>query len=281
MSNGIIDLDSLPKPVVVEQLVFETILLRKLETFLGVAPEFDTLLESDPAIKLLESDALDELLLRQRINDAARARLLAFAMDEDLDQLAAFYGVTRLTGELNIPFKTRVRQAIMGRSAAGTAAQYKFAALSASVDVADVNVDSPIGGVVRVSILSRIGNGEPTTALMNQVRAVVLSEQVRALCHTLQVVPAEMIEFDVSGTVYLTPTAPDAVFDGLTDKLESAHAAQVGLGFNVAPSWLIAQMQVGGVQRIELTAPAGQVVVQPYQRAIFRTINLVLAGRDY
>lgn len=279
--SDLIDLSSLPPPQVVQQLAFEAILLEKLQTFIGIAPTFTTLVESDPAIKLLEADAYDEMLLRQRINDAARARLLAFATGSDLDQLAAFYGVTRLTGELDTPFKARVRAAIMGRSAAGTKAQYKFAALSASVDVADVNVGSPIGGVVRVSVLSRIGDGTPTQELMEQVTAVINQDDVRALCHNIQVVPAELVEFDVIGQVWLTPTAPETVFAALPSRLEAAHAAQVGLGFNIPQSWLMKTLQVSGVQRIELSSPSAQVNVLDYQRAVIRDIDLVLAGRDY
>ena len=121
MSDTIIDLASLPTRTVIEQLSFEALLSRKLRQFLDIDPTFNALLESDPAIKLLEADSYDELILRARINDAARARLLAFATRSDLDQLGAFYGVARLPGELDTPFRNRIRQAIMSRSAAGTA----------------------------------------------------------------------------------------------------------------------------------------------------------------
>lgn len=278
---SLIDLESLPAPVVVEQLDFETILARKLQTFLSVAPEFDTLVESDPAIKLLESDAYDELVLRQRINDAARARLLAFATGSDLDQLAAFYGVFRLTGESDEQFKPRVRLGIASKSAAGTIARYKFYALSASVDVLDANVDSPSGGHVRISVLSRFGDGTASDELLNIVRAVVISDDVYALCHTVTVVSAEIVNVNVSANVYLTPTANPAIFDGLPDVLRSAFSIVRSLGYNVAPSWIISRLQVGGVQRIEGMMLSPQTVIAPNQCAKLNNINLVLAGRDY
>lgn len=281
MSDSLIDLDALPPPQVVEELDFETILQRKLQTFIGIAPEFDTLVESDPAIKLLESDSYDELLLRQRINDAARARLLAFATGSDLDQLAAGYGVVRQPDEQDIPFKSRLRAAIMARSAAGTPAQYRFAALSASIDVLDVAVDSPSGGNVRVSVLSRFGDGEPSEELLADVEAVVLSDSVKALCHTVTVVGAEIVPFDVSGTVYLTPTAAGAIFDGLPDVLRAAFSAVRGLGYNVAPSWIVSRLQIGGVQRVEGLALSPQIAIAKNQCAKLRDIELVLGGRDY
>lgn len=280
MSDTILDLEALPAPAVVETLSFEQLLQRKLTTLIGIDPSFSALLESDPAIKLLEADAYDELILRQRINDAARARLLAFAQEGDLDQLAAFYGVTRLAGELDPSLKVRVREAIMGRSAAGTKAQYRFAALSASLQVSDVNVDAPQGGVVRVSVLATAGDGTPSAELLDEVRAVVLSDSVKALCHTVQVVGAEIVQVDVAGSIWLTPTAPEAVFTGLPDVLREEFAAVRRLGFNVAPSWISARLQQGGVQRVELAAPAAQVAIAANQCAAIRNINLTLAGRD-
>ena len=280
-SQVTLDLASLPLPAVVESLSFDELFSRKLGTLLDLDPSFSALVESDPAIKLLESDAYDELILRQRINDAARARLLAFATGSDLDQLAAFYGVTRLTDETDVPFKTRVREAIMGRSAAGTEAQYRFAALSASVDVADAAVDSPSGGSVRVSVLSRVGDGTPSAPLLAEVTALVTSPSVRALCHTVSVVAAQIVQVDITATVYLTPTAPQAVFDGLADALRDEFAAVRGLGYNVAPSWIVAKLQAPGVQRIEGFALSPQVSIGPYQCAALRNITLTLGGRDY
>lgn len=277
----ILDLDALPAPVVVQELAFETIFVSKLRRLIAIDAKFSALVESDPAIKLLEAASYDEMLLRQRINTAARARLLAFAAGSDLDQLAAFYGVTRLAGELDQSLKTRVRAAIMSRSAAGTADQYRFAGLSASTEVADIAVDSPAGGQVRVSVLSTLGDGTPSDALLATVRAVVTSTSVRALGPSITVVPAEIILFDVVGDVYLTPTAPASTFDALETLLRTKFAAVRGLGFNVAPSWVTAAIQVGGVQRLALTSPAAQIVIAPNQCATLRTVDLEMAGRDY
>ena len=279
--STLLDLASLPAPRVVEELSFEDIFQGKLTTLLGMSPEFSALLESDPAIKVLEADAYDELGLRARINDAARARLLAFAQGGDLDQLAIFYGVTRLTGELDPSLKVRVREAIMGRSAAGTKAQYRFAALSASGEVLDAAVDSPEGGIVRVSIMSATGGGTPSTALLQAVEGVVQSDTVHALCHTVVVVPAQIVTVNVSAQIWLTTTAQAAIFDGLADVLRQEFADVRALGYNLAPSWITSKLQTSGVQRVILTAPASQVVITTNQCAALGDINLTFAGRDY
>ena len=279
--STLLDLASLPAPRVVAELSFEDIFHGKLTTLLGMTPEFTALLESDPAIKLLEANAADETNLRAHINDAARARLLAFAKGGDLDQLAIFYGVTRLTGESDASLTVRVREAIMGRSAAGTKAQYRFAALSASGEVLDAAVDSPEGGIVRISIMSAVGNGTPSAALVAAVESVVHSDTVYALCHTVVVVPAEIVVVGVTADIWLTNTAQQAVFDGLEALLREEFAEARALGWNLTPSWITSKLQTGGVQRVELTAPASQVVISPNQCAALGTINLRLAGRDY
>lgn len=53
-------------------------------------------LESEPLVKLLEENAYRELIWRQRVNEAARAVMLACAAGNDLDVIGANYNTTRL-----------------------------------------------------------------------------------------------------------------------------------------------------------------------------------------
>ena len=95
------DLTQLPAPTVVEALDFETILASHRADLIARYPAAADViaLESEPLAKLLEAHALRELIYRQRVNDAARAYLLAYATGSDLDHKGAFYGVPRLPGE--------------------------------------------------------------------------------------------------------------------------------------------------------------------------------------
>lgn len=73
----IIDLSQLPEPEVIENLDFETIYQQLLGDFReAMAGEWTAEVESDPVLKLLQLAAYRELLLRARINDAARAVML-------------------------------------------------------------------------------------------------------------------------------------------------------------------------------------------------------------
>ncbi len=98
-----IDLSRLPAPDVVEEIDFEAMLAERKAGLLSLVPDDRRAdvaaaleLESEPITIVLQESVYREMYLRQRVNDAGRAVMLAFAMDGDLDQLAALLGVKRL-----------------------------------------------------------------------------------------------------------------------------------------------------------------------------------------
>lgn len=171
-----IDLSRLPPPDVIVGPEFETIFAEMLDDFRSRDPSFSAILESDPVVKLIEAAAYREVQLRQRINDAARAVMLATATGADLDHLAALYGVQRLVVDegdaLAIParpqvleedarLRARTQLALEGFSTAGPVGAYIFHALSASARIKDVSVVSPQPGDVTVTVLSAKADGTP------------------------------------------------------------------------------------------------------------------------
>jgi len=66
-----------------------------IDGFVALFPDYGPLVESDPIIKLAEAGAFREMVLRQRVNDAAKGVMLAYAINADLENLGAFYGVVR------------------------------------------------------------------------------------------------------------------------------------------------------------------------------------------
>lgn len=148
-----IDLARLPAPAAVEELDYETILAALWADLRRRAPDLDTDLEADPLAKLLEVFAYRELVLRQRVNDACRAVLLATAGGADLDQVAALLGVARQAGEADDRLRARAQASLAGLSVAGPAEAYRRLALAASPDAADAAVASPAAGAVTVTVL--------------------------------------------------------------------------------------------------------------------------------
>jgi phage-related baseplate assembly protein len=275
-----IDFATIPLPEIIEELDYESILAEMLADLQLRDPSYTEILESDPGVKILEVAAARELILRQRINDALKATLLRYANGGDLDNLAAFYGVTRLTGEADSQLKVRTIERIMGSSSAGGASWYRYHALSASTLVRDVAVSSPEPGQVLINVLSTEGDGTASSSLLSTVSAVVQSSSVRVITDTVTVATATIVTVPVTAQVYLYPDTPVSVFNNLQATLQSAFAAQSGLGWDVTPSWLIAQLHQSGVQRVVLQAPTNVVVCGPSQAPALGALDLTMAGRD-
>ena len=274
------DLASLPTPAVIETLSFETIFSELQTEFQSRYPDYSALLASDPAVKLLEVAAYREVLLRNRINTAAKASLLAFATGSDLDHLAAFYGVTRLMDETDEALRLRTRQRIIGFANAGGAAHYRYWALSASPEVADVEVDSPEPGRVRISVLAKGEEQTVLDAVLDAVRAVVLRDDIRVLTDTVEVVPAVLIPITVAARIWLYPDTPMAALDAIEARFKEALAAQSGLGWDLTPSWVIGELQRPGVHKVELLAPTTDIRASANQAVRLIHLNLEFAGRD-
>ncbi|VDZ76692.1 baseplate assembly protein [Salmonella bongori] len=102
-----VDLSLLPVPDVVEELDYETILAERIATLISLYPENQqeavarTLaLESEPIVKLLQENAYREVIWRQRVNEAARAVMLAYAIESDLDNIGRISVLSALSSRL-------------------------------------------------------------------------------------------------------------------------------------------------------------------------------------
>jgi len=274
------ELAGLPTPQVLETLRFETVFEVLLRDFQVRYPQYSALLASDPAIKLIEVAAYRELLLRARINEAARANLLAFAVGHDLEHLGAFYGVTRLPQEQDEPLRRRIRARIMGFANAGGAAHYRYWALSASLEVADVAIDSPGPGRVRISVLPIEHSDTVPEALLDTVRATVLRDDVRVLTDTVEVVPVSRVPVTVTAQIWLYPDTPMAVFEGLAYRLSQSMTKEAVLGWDLTRSWLIGELQQPGVHKVELAEPAIDIRIHSTQAVRMTSLALEFAGRD-
>ncbi|WP_264377168.1 MULTISPECIES: baseplate J/gp47 family protein [unclassified Wolbachia] len=249
-------------PNIVETLKFEEILSRMKEELMRRDASFSALTESDPAIKILEVAAWRELLLRQRINDAAQANLLAFARGNDLDHLAEFYGVLRKESENDESLRKRVKAKIVGWSTAGSKEHYRYHALSADTRVKDAQVVSTIPGSVQISIFSTENDGVPSEELLEIVRNHVIRDDIRVLTDTLTVIGCGIIPITIHAKVHIYPTASKDVIEAAKEQFIKDLESAKGLGWNVTRSWIIAHLFIEGMQNIELTEPIEDIVVR-------------------
>lgn len=291
-----IDLSTLPAPDVIETLSFETILAEMLTDLQARDPAFSALVESDPAYKILEVCAYRELLVRQRVNDAARATMLAYALGSDLDQIGALFGVARLeitpadteavppvaaVMESDTAFRRRIQLSLEGFSTAGPEGAYVFHSLAADGDVLDASAISPSAGNVTVSVLSRTGTGAAGSPLLAAVTAALNADSVRPLTDNVTVQSATIVNFAVTAAIYTYPGPDSSVIlteanAALDAYIDSVHR----IGKDVTLSGLYAALHRPGVQRVNLTAPTANVTISATQASYCNARTITIAGTD-
>lgn len=290
--SSAIDLSKLPVPHVVEPLDFESILVDQLNDLTRLDPTFTALIESDPAMKLLQVTAYRELLLRQRINEAARAVMLAYAMDSDLDQLGALMNVSRLTISPAIPekhidavmepdedFRKRIQLAPQGFSVAGSEGAYIFHTLGADARVLDASVTSPNPGQVLITLLSRDGIGTASPELIDVVYQRLSSDDVRPLTDEVLVRSAEMVKYQIHARLFTFPGPDSAVVMEEAKKRIHHYATEThAIGRIPTVSGMYAALHIAGVQRVELIAPTDDIAISPLQAPYCDAITVEYGG---
>jgi phage-related baseplate assembly protein len=291
-----VDLSQLSAPDVVEAIDFEAVLAAMLADLRARDTTFDALVESDPAHKILEVAAYRETLLRQRVNEATKGVMLAYAAGSDLDQIAANYNVERLvldqgdpdaippvppTLESDADLRRRVQLSFEGFSTAGPTGAYIFHALGADPDVLDAAVASPAPGDVVVTILSRQGDGTPSAGLLTAVDAVLSADEIRPLTDNVTVQAATIVDYAVDATLTLYE-GPDAtvVKAAAEAALQDYIDAQHRLGRDVTLSGLYAALHQPGVQNVALASPTADVVIAPDEASHCTGINVTIGGTD-
>lgn len=292
-----IDLSTVPAPNVVEALSYETILAAMLADLQARDTAFTALVESDPAYKILEVAAYRELLIRQRVNDGARAVMLAYATGSDLENLSALFGVTRKilsagnptalppilpTYETDTALRYRTQLALEGLSSAGPVGAYQFHALSVD-GVKDAGIQGPPDtdpGDVLVTILSATGSGAAAGPLIAAVNAALNAEDVRPLTDQVTVQSAAIVNYEIIATLYI-PTGPDptAVQTAALASVQAFVESRHRVGADVRLSGLYAALHVGGVERVTLSAPGitADLVITAVQAPFCTDITLSTA----
>ncbi|MDR9835010.1 baseplate assembly protein [Herbaspirillum huttiense] len=285
-----IDLSLLPAPQVLETLDFETILASRKAAVLALLPEDEReaaanvlSLESEPATKLLQENAYQELLLRNRVNDAAMAVMLPFAIGADLDQIGANTNVKRLVLVAADPdasppvaevlegddaYRLRIQEAPDALSTAGPRNAYEFHARSADGRVLDARAVSPAPCEVVVAVLANSDNWQAPADLLQAVNAALSQEDVRPLGDLVTVVQGQVTDYELEAVVYVEkgPEAPIAL------NAARANAAAMSkplrpLGFSVYRNAYVAALKVEGVRNVFVKSPAADILCGRTQAA--------------
>ncbi|MEK7890086.1 baseplate J/gp47 family protein [Burkholderia contaminans] len=299
MSVTPIDLSQLPSPDVVETIDYETLLAARKARFVSLYPADEqaeiaaTLaLESEPVVKLLQENAYRELVLRQRVNDAARAVMLAYAVGTDLDHLAALFGIRRLTitpadpehnlaavMESDTDLRARTQLAPQSLSVAGPEGAYVSHARNADGRVLDASAVSPAPCEVLVSVLARDGDGTADPALIAAVEAALQADDVRPLTDKVTVRGAEILRYQVRARLvfFAGPDRAVALAEAnraMKKYTESMHR----LGMEVTLDGIYAAARAAGVQKVILESPAAGLPATKQQAPYCTGIELIDGG---
>ena len=267
---SIVDLSELPAPDVLEPLDFEEAYAERLSVFRGfMGDNWSAPLESDPVVKLLEVSAYVGIGDRARVNDAAKALLLAHAIGSDLDQLGANVNTPRLVIQAEdlraVPpvekitegdeaYRERIQLAYEGLTTAGPRNSYKLHARNASALVADASAESPSPACVTVTVLGLEGDGAVGPELLAVVARALNDENVRPLGDRLTVQSAQVLPYRIDAVLHMKGPGPESAV--ALAEAQRRLAAWVNprkrLGVEVARSAVDAQLHVPGVSRVEL-----------------------------
>ncbi|WP_139672268.1 baseplate J/gp47 family protein [Pseudomonas sp. F16(2018)] len=292
---SVVDLSQLPAPQVLESLDFEGVYDEELQRFRQyMGDKWDALLESDPITKLLELGAYRRMQNRARVNDAAKALMLAYARGADLDQLAANVNLQRLVVqaedmnavppvervlEADDALRERVQLVYEGLTTAGPRNSYILHARNASGRVADATAESPAPAEVVVTVLDLEGTGLAPPELLETVRAHLSDDDVRPLADRLTVQAAEILPYRVEAVLYKAGTGPEneAILAACKARLQAWVNPRRRLGLEVSRSGIDAQLHIDGVSRVELV---GWTDIRPTreQAAWCETIDVAWGG---
>ncbi|ELS5095650.1 baseplate J/gp47 family protein [Salmonella enterica] len=294
-----VDLSQLPQPAVIESLDFEVILADVKNLIINAfPPDFRAAVtaalkfESEPLNIIAQVVAWRELLLRQRINDGAAACMLSHSVSTDLDNIAANMDTKRLVItpatdttdaviESDTALRMRAQAAFDGLSVAGPSGAYEYFAKSASGKVADAKATSPFPAVVVLSVLSIDGDGTASPDLLATVTSALSAEDRRPVADRLTVQSAEIVSYSINARLFFYPgPESEPIQNAAHDALTSWLALQGRIGRDVARSAIMAALHVQGVQRVELTEPATDIVISDTQTARCIAVTLEKGGTD-
>jgi len=189
------------------------------------------------------------------------------------------------TGGADVETDDRYRERIMSApeayTNAGSYGAYRHHAMSAHQSIVDVTVYGPSEGEPpgQVALYPLTDTGLPSDALLSTVLAAVSAERVRPLTDRVLVRTPEQVDYAIAATLTFYTTAERA------DTMARAQAAlddwvnqrQRQLGLDLVPEQISATLHVPGVYRVQVTAPAFQVL-QAHQWGCCTGITLTDGG---
>ena len=300
-----VDFSQLPEPNLIQELDYESIFNERKEKFIALYPateqnQWRTILnrESDPVVKVLQENAYLELLYRNKCNADARSLLLAYAEGSDLDHLALTeYGLIRLIVtpadnsvvppspaiyESDERLRERCLLSFDGMNTTGSANAYRYFALSADGRVDGIKVRSDdVNPYLLDIVITQVDslNGEASAELITAVQKALDPDHVRPVCDRPTVKSSSATNYQIEAQLYVGKNAEDALLlEAANIRLDKYIKNAQKNGESIYRSAIFAALHVDGIQRVVITSPANDLVMDSYHHPFCIAKTIAIGG---
>lgn len=314
---GVIELSQLPAFTVLETLDSEAVLAARMLQLTTIWQHSDPpnyaqydvgALEFDPIKINQEVSTYFETLLRDRVNQAARAVTLAFAVGGNLDAIASRYpgGMPRMAGELDDAYRTRIWLSPNTMSPNGVYESYVFYAFTGAAQANNPLRDCQVlstPGTPRVGItimadgspviaiqdstgkytgqFSAYPNPTPDPTLITEVFSYITAPGMgrKGLTDVVNVNGPLVQTIDYKIRVILYPgwdvnLTMQALYPALAALLEG----QRYLGFSHTRAAIEGVLKVSGVFNVLIDSPTADVIIPTDATIVVQNVSLTYGG---
>lgn len=209
--------------------------------------------------------------------EIGRIKTLKSRLNTDLTVTAS--NIDEPTGGVEVEsdddYRKRILLAPEAFTTCGSIAAYEYHARSVSQVISDIAIKTPVGGTVKVTVLTK--QGLPSATLINQIQTYLSAEKRRPLCDKVLVEPAQKIAYNVVARLDLLATAVESDVKAQAEQALRTYLSTrtKQLGVDVVPLDIQAALKVDGVYNITLTQPA-LTEVMPEQWANCESISITI-----
>jgi phage-related baseplate assembly protein len=282
--------------VVLEKIDVEAVLAARMQRLKQLWAGYDPPTAAQYDVEELEFDPIKinqevcsyfELLIRDRINQAARSVTLAYAISTDLDAIASRYpgGVPRLPGESDDRYRRRIWLSPNTLSPHGTAEAYEFWALSALPELRDVTAQRSVQHdyyptILITCLMEPPAPPNPSDEQLVIVRSYIQTLSRMGLTDVISVNQPKVLNINYRVQVWLYPgAAAEQTLTKIKDNLTALVMDQYWLGHDHAHTAIHAACNMGGVHHVDIIEPVEDVFVDLDWVVVVNAIEVTLGGR--
>lgn len=302
----IIDPTQLPLMEVLETIDSDAIIDGRMATFIErwnlhdppAAIEYDVdALEFDPIKITQEANAFYEMLLRDRVNQAARAVTLVYATGGDLTAIASRYpgGVPRLPivanpravetnpedWETDQSYRRRIWLSPNALTPHGNAEAYAYWALTADPSLKDATAITPVpaSGKVIVTLLNAGADPVPTITQISNVQAYLYNTGRKGLTDDVSVLAPQVTLTDYRIRLWLLTNAqPSLTLARVQDALTALVNKNNWLGVDHTLMEINCALNQPGVHSAKIDEPVKDLLVGPRGVVKVKSITVRVMG---